>query len=97
MVDCATDRESVARVAGRVLLAWKSGQFADLERQIEYGRSSMLESWRLDACEKEKLEVLLGALECLQSLPPARVRAAIRLLEHLAGNGSPELRARLLD
>jgi hypothetical protein len=85
MADCASGWESAARIAGRVLLAWRAGQCADLEEQIDYSRRSLLECCLLDAHESERLEVLLGALECLQSLPPARVGAALRVLEHLAG------------
>ncbi len=112
MADCATCRESVARIAGSVLVDWKSGHCADLQGQIERSRRVLLEPSAVDVCEREKLEILLGALECLESarretpshggendrdslggerlsprsVPLARVRAALRLLEHLANS-----------
>lgn len=112
MTDHLIEPETAAGIAGRILVAWHSGQCAGLEEQLERGRGVMLLSSIVDACEMEKLEALEGALECLQSaqrgarslsgeidggplrcarsffesggVPHARVRAAIRLLEHLA-------------
>ena len=57
----------------------------------------LLQSSILDTCESEKREVLEGALECLESLPHARVGAALRLLEHLASGERGELARELFD
>jgi hypothetical protein len=97
MTDCATAQESVARVATRVLLAWKNGQCADLQKQMEHSRRSLLEPCSRDACEQERLEALEGALEGLSSLPHARVQAALRLLEHLANHETHQLRPKFLN
>jgi hypothetical protein len=84
MAKCLTGREDAACIAGRVLLAWRSGTSVDYDKQLERSRNVMPQSSALDTCEMEKLEALQGALECLKTLPHARVSAAIRLLEHLA-------------
>ena len=68
----------VAGTASQVLSAWKNG------------RSLSLEAWRtqdLNAFETERMEVLESVVESLQKpekLSSDRVRAAVRLLEHLA-------------
>ncbi|HTA71263.1 MAG TPA: hypothetical protein VK776_23415 [Bryobacteraceae bacterium] len=68
----------VAGTASEVLIAWKNGQRPSLQ------------DWRtqdLDALETERMEVLESVVESLQKqdrLPSARLRAAVRLLEHLA-------------
>ena len=77
-------RESAAQIAGRVLMAWRSGPGVEFERQMEYCRGLRSQSCPLDTSENERMDALEGALECLQNLPHARVAAAIRLLEHLA-------------
>jgi len=77
-------RESAAQIAGRVLLAWRSGTGVEFERQIEYCRGLQSQVCPVDTSESERMDALEGALECLQNLPHARVNAAIRLLEHLA-------------
>ena len=84
MPNCLTGREDAACIAGRVLLAWRSGKSVDYDKQLEQSRNVLPQSSALDTCEMEKLEALQGALECLKNLPHARVGAAIRLLEHLA-------------
>jgi len=84
MANCLTGREDAACIAGRVLIAWRSGTAVDYQKQLERSRDVMPLSSALDTCEMEKLEALQGALECLKNLPQARVHAALRLLEHLA-------------
>ena len=92
MANCFTSREDAACIAGRVLIAWRSGTSVDFEKQLERSRNVMPQYRSLDTCELEKLEVLQGALECLKELPHARVSAAIRLLEHLAKQEVTEVR-----
>jgi hypothetical protein len=68
----------VAGTASQVLSAWKNGQRLSLQ------------NWRADglnALETERMEVLESVVESLQKhekLSSDRVRAAVRLLEHLA-------------
>jgi hypothetical protein len=68
----------VAGTASQVLSAWKNGQRLSLH------------DWRdqdLNAIEAERMEVLESVVESLQKhegLSSDRVRAAVRLLEHLA-------------
>jgi len=68
----------VAGTASQVLIAWKNGQRPSLQ------------DWRtedLNALENERMEVLESVVESLQKqdkLSSDRVRAAVRLLEHLA-------------
>ena len=76
--------QSVAGKASLVLSAWKNGE------------RLMLDEWRtqgFDALETERMEVLESVVESLQghrNLSSDRVRAAVRLLEHLA-TVQPEL------
>ena len=70
--------QSVAGKASLVLSAWKNGE------------RLWLDEWRtrgFDALETERMEVLESVVESLQGqskLSSDRVRAAVRLLEHLA-------------
>jgi len=93
MANCFTGREDAACIAGRVLVAWRSGTSVDFEEQLERSRPQHSSP---DTCEMEKLEALQGALECLKNLPHARVSAAIRLLEHLAKQNVVSVRGRPL-
>jgi hypothetical protein len=73
----------VAGTASQVLSAWKNGQRLSLQ------------DWRdqdLNALETERMEVLESVVESLQkpeNLSSDRVRAAVRLLEHLAKMPAP--------
>lgn len=68
----------VAGTASEVLIAWKNGQRPSLQ------------DWRtqdLNALETERMEVLESVVESLQKqdkVSSDRLRAAVRLLEHLA-------------
>jgi hypothetical protein len=92
MANCLSGREDAACIAGRVLIAWRSGTAVDYEKQLERTRTVMPRHSSLDTYEMEKLEALQGALECLKNLPHGRVSAAIRLLEHLAKKEGSEVR-----
>ena len=84
MANCLTGQEDAALIAGRVLMAWRSGIAVDFEKQVELSLKVVVQYRSLDTFEMEKLEALQEALECLKNFPYARVHAAIRLLEHLA-------------
>jgi hypothetical protein len=77
------ERADVAGTASQVLSAWKNGQRLSLE------------AWKrpnLNALETERMEVLESVVESLQKrdkLSSDRLRAAMRLLEHLAQPGAP--------
>ncbi len=85
-------QQLVANVAGRILIALEMGRENNLNE--EFGRVSNLKTQNLDAFEMEKLEVLESVVQSLQagrfpSMSPAKaredeLRAAVRLLEHLA-------------
>lgn len=73
-----TEPQNAASAASQILHAWRSGQ----RPQVDQWRTQV---W--DALEAERMEVLESVVETLQSrtkLPPEKVRAAVRLLEHLA-------------
>ncbi len=80
-------REGVAQVAGRILIAWRSGESAGLIQELENARCLAAQTPPSSTLEMEKMEVLSGAVESL-----GRVRGqhagAVRLLEHLAA-GTP--------
>lgn len=70
--------QSVAGKASLVLNAWRNGE------RVQLGE---WRTQRLDALETERMEVLETVVESLQghrNLSPDRIRAAERLLEHLA-------------
>lgn len=78
-----TEPGDVAGAASQILSAWKNGQRPSLR------------DWRmhaLNALETERMEVLESVVESLQGhdrLPSDRIRAAVRLLEHLAKAPAP--------
>jgi hypothetical protein len=70
----------VAGAASQVLRAWKNGQRLNLQHWTTRDPG-------LDALETERMEVLESVVESLQKhekLSSTRLRAAVRLLEHLA-------------
>jgi hypothetical protein len=103
-------REGVAQVAGRILMAWHTGERASLRQELEQaqflggqipGQSAIDPASTL---EMERLEALSGAVESLWH--GRQQSGAVRLLEHLANAGGDsrlylaghcELRARELS
>jgi hypothetical protein len=75
--------ESVARAAGRILFAWRSGK--NLGRELENARRMANEARVSSTLEMEVLEVLSGAVESL-TRQGGQQAGAVRLLEHLATN-----------
>ena len=78
------ERQDVAVAASQILNSWKNGERLSLDEW---------RTQRLDALETERMEVLESVVESLQGprkLSSDRVRAAVRLLEHLA-KGPAEL------
>ncbi len=81
-------REGVAQVAGRILMAWRNGESASLQQELEQAECLEMPD-TLDMAstlDMERLEALSGAVE---SLRQGRQQAgAVRLLEHLAKAGT---------
>jgi len=83
--------EGVSQLAGRILIAWKSGHCALLVHELEHARSLTSRRDPSTTFEMERLEALTGALEslALEHGPERPAGAAVRLLEHLAQPGRP--------
>ena len=75
----------VAHIAGQILNAHRSEQTARLRRELAQARKLFSEIHPRNTFEQERLEVLEGAVECLDSPVEERARAAVSLLEQLAG------------
>jgi hypothetical protein len=83
-------REGVAQVAGRILIAWRNGERADLRQELEQARCLAAQAHHSSTLEMERIEVLSGAVESLgHSL--GQHAGAIRLLEHLSNAGAREV------
>ena len=80
-------REGVAQVAGRILIAWRNGEKA-LRQELEHARYLAAQTPLSNTLEMEKMEALSGAVESLGQVR-ARHAGAVRLLEHLAFAGAP--------
>lgn len=73
-------------MAGRILLAWRDGERAELERELERARLAAHPSLeKPDTLEMERMEVLAGVLESL-GRGCGQNAGAVRLLEHLANS-----------
>ena len=82
--------ETVASLAGRILVAWKGGSAASLREELDYATSSAPQARQHDTLEMEKMDVLEGAAESLRCGQQGRVRAAVQVLEHLVRTGGSE-------
>ncbi len=87
-------REGVAQVAGRILMAWRNGENAGLRQELERARhfaalAPYIGKFEMaSTLEMERLEVLSGVVEALRSGYHER-SGAERLLEHLATTRAP--------
>ncbi len=81
-------RQDVASIAGRVLVACKSGHDAGLFHEVARARSFTTRTQRFDTLEAERMDVLAGALESLAGARPDGVQAAMYVLEHLASQSA---------
>jgi hypothetical protein len=79
--------EGIAQVAGRILLAWRSGENSHLRRELDHARRLASEPRQSSTLEMERMEVLSGAVESLGHGHREQA-GAVRLLEHLATMGS---------
>ncbi len=72
-------KQDVAYIAGQILSAQ-----ADISGRLAQAQNLLSLVHPLDTFETERLEVLQGAIECLDSPVVERARAARHLLEQLA-------------
>jgi hypothetical protein len=75
---------NVAQIAGQLLRARRSEQQIRLRSKLAQTRRILPNLQPRDTLEQEKLEVLKGAVECLESPVTERAQAAMHLLEQLA-------------
>jgi hypothetical protein len=76
-------RADAASVAKRVLAAHRAGELTGL-RQVFHTQALVHGMTEKDTGEAEKMELLMGAIESLESSGPEQSQAAIHLLEQLA-------------
>jgi cobalamin biosynthesis protein CobD/CbiB len=77
--------QDVTHIAGQILNARRSEHKAQLRRELAQARRLLPRMHPRDTFEQERLEVLEEAVECLESPVVERARAAMYLLEQLAG------------
>jgi hypothetical protein len=75
---------NVAQIAGQIIRAWHSEQQTRLRSKLAQTRRILPNLQPRDTLEQEKLEVLKGAVECLESPVKERAQAAMHVLEQLA-------------
>jgi hypothetical protein len=75
--------EGVSQVAGRILVAWRSGHGESLEHALQHARLLTDQADRSSTFEMERVEALQGAVESIEN-GLRRQTGAVRLLEHLA-------------
>jgi hypothetical protein len=80
-------KQDVERIAGQILTARFSEQKGGLRSKLAQARKILPTIHPCDAFEQEKLEVLQGAMEFLESPVIERAQAALQVLEQLANGG----------
>ncbi len=81
MAQTQVQREGVAQVAGRILIAWRNGESAGLRQEMDHALHLAAQA-HSSTLEMETMEVLSGAVESLGN--GRKEVGAVRLLEHLA-------------
>jgi hypothetical protein len=79
--------QDVERIAGQILTARFNEQKGGLRSKLAQARKILPTIHPCDAFEQEKLEVLQGAMEFLESPVIERAQAALQVLEQLANDG----------
>jgi hypothetical protein len=88
-------REGVAQVAGRILIACRIGENILLKRELEHAQYLAAQTQCRNTFEMERMEALSGAVEALSGVVEAlrygydQRSGAVRLLEHLATARTP--------
>ena len=77
----------VAQIAGQILNASLSEQKTRLRSKLAQARRIIPDIHPHDTLEQERLEVLTGAVEWLESPVMAQAQAAMHVLEQLANSG----------
>ena len=72
-------------VAAEILSGWSNGAQRVLWRETPIAQGLARQTPPPSTFEAERIDVLLGAIESLESAAPERVRAALYILKHLAG------------
>ena len=85
-------KDSVESIAGTIVEAWRDRHAGDLAKQVLAAKTCMRSSVAGDTFHMEKMELLDGALELVQSTRPEQVEAAINVLKHLAQPVMPKVR-----
>ena|ERR1035438_7569252 len=78
----------VAQIAGQILNASLSEQKTRLRSKLAQARRIIPDIHPHDTLEQERLEVLKGAVEWLESPVMAQAQAAMHVLDQLANGGS---------
>jgi len=73
-----------ASLAAQLLTEWTSWPKSMLRRELAQFHELASQAPASSSLEAERIEVLLGAIESLESHRPERVQAGVYLLEHLA-------------
>lgn len=73
----------LARLADKILIAWRNGEARSLQRELERARLLAEKARPASTLEMETLEVLSGAAESLGKRG-GKHAGAVRLLEHIA-------------
>lgn len=81
-------REGVAQVAGRILIACRYGESTLLKRELEHAEYLAAQAPYVSTFEMERMEALSGAVEALR-FGYDEQSGAVRLLEHLATAYAP--------
>jgi len=84
MTKLTTTAKDAGSVAARVLFEWTSGPKKGLGSELARAQELASQFPPLSTLETERIEVLLGAIEFLESNQPERVEAALYILEQLA-------------
>jgi hypothetical protein len=79
--------QDVERIAGQILTARFSEQKGGLHSKLVQARKILLTIHPRDTFEQEKLEVLQGAMEFLESPVTERAQAGLQVLQQLANGG----------
>lgn len=85
-------KNTVETIAGTIVEAWRDRHAGDLAKQVLEAKTCIRSSVAGDTFQMEKMELLDGALELVQSTRPDQVEAAINVLKHLAQPVMPKVR-----
>ena len=79
----SAQRVSLSQVAGKILIAWRTGESRSLQLELENARILTAKARPASTLEMETIEALSGAVESLAERC-GKHYGAVRLLEHIA-------------